>query len=101
MGSAGPPARADAPTHAPARHALHQHNQRKDQRDSREGFRSQPADKVGLTGVDGGLGKHHGDVWRGEAQQRRRDWCLYTTWKVVAKNSGMDEDKAVRLEKGR
>ena len=25
---------------------------------------------------------------------------VFTTWKVVAKNSGMDEDKAVRLEKG-
>jgi hypothetical protein len=57
-----------APTHASARHALHQHNQRKDQRDARESFRSQPANEVGLTGIDGGLGQHDGNVRRGKAQ---------------------------------
>jgi hypothetical protein len=40
------------------------------------GGKSQPADEVGLTGVDGGLGQHDGDVWRGEAQQRRGDGSI-------------------------
>ena len=77
--------------HAAARHGLHEHDERIDERDAGERPRAEPADEDRVHGGHDGLEHHDEDVGRGQPEQRWGDRGLQEPLRAGRDEKGLGD----------